>query len=117
MPSPTDHGEPWTLMEKTRKSDGMGGYFTTYTDGITFTGLPSVDSSATAFLAEQQAGFIRMSLFVDKNIPLENLDYLRRDKRENEYYQIRSDPDAEATPEFSPMDTKVFSIVKTELPK
>lgn len=115
MPSPLEHSEQAVLLEKTRVSDGMGGYVTSWTESLEFQALITLDSSVEARLAEKSGVLDNYTVYVEKTLPIESSDYFKR-KSDDAVFRITSSPDEQATPDMSGMDFKVFTAQKTVLP-
>lgn len=70
---------PCTLVEKTRVSDGEGGWSTRWTDGVKFKAAIVLDSSINARIAEQEGVTGVYTVTTDPNVTLDFHDAFRRD--------------------------------------
>lgn len=70
---------PCTLVEKTRVSDGEGGWTTAWTDGIGFEAAIVLDSSINARIAEAEGVTGVYTVTTDRNVELDFHDVFRRD--------------------------------------
>jgi hypothetical protein len=69
---------PCVLMEKTRTSDGEGGWIPTWTEGPEFEAAIVLDSSTTARLAEVEGLTAVYTVTTDRNVKMDYQDALRR---------------------------------------
>lgn len=68
-----------TLVEKTRVSDGEGGWTTVWANGATFNAAIVLDSSINALIAEAQGVTGVFTVTTDRNVALDFHDVFRRD--------------------------------------
>lgn len=113
--SPLDHAEKCIIYEKTRVSDGMGGFVVEWNEGIEFDALISLDSSVEARLAEQSGVVDNYTVYVDKAFPISAGEYFKRASNDTTF-RVTSSPDEQQTPAISGMNYKVFTAQKTVLP-
>lgn len=92
--------EPCILLEKTRTSDGLGGWTTIWTDGETFNAAIHKDTSTQAREAEK-AGLTEIyTVTTKKENPLEWHDVFKRIK-DGQIFRVTSNADDNMSPEFS----------------
>lgn len=115
MANPMSHSEKAILLEKTRQSDGMGGWVIEWAETAEFKALIMLDSSMEARIAERQGVVDLYSVMVEKSFPIESGDYFRR-KSDGAIFRITSSPDENVTPAVSSLDVKSFTAAKTTLP-
>lgn len=97
--------EEYVLLNKVRADDGLGGYTTTYEDGVTIQGAMVFDSSMQARTAQKQGVSSVYTLTTKKNITLEYHDVLRR-TRDNKIFRVTSDGDDKFTPESATLNMR-----------
>lgn len=93
-----DAFEDVILMEKTRQSDGEGGFITVWTEGVTFQAAIVFDSSLQAAVAEKAGASSLYTITTDKTVVLEYHDVLKR-KKDGKILRITTDGDDVYTPE------------------
>ena len=70
---------PCTLVEKTRVSDGEGGWVTQWADSVKFEAAIVLDSSINARIAESQGVTGVYTVTTDRKVIMEFHDVFRRD--------------------------------------
>ena len=70
---------PCTLVEKSRVSDGEGGWTTAWVDGIGFSAAIVLDSAINARIAEAEGVTGVYTVTTDRNVALDFHDAFRRD--------------------------------------
>jgi len=70
---------PCTLVEKTRVSDGEGGWTTAWVDGIGFSAAIVLDSTMNARVAEAEGVTGVYTVTTDRNVAMDFHDAFRRD--------------------------------------
>lgn len=92
--------EKFVLMEKTRVSDGLGGWISTWAEGEQFMASISKDNSTQGRSAEK-AGLTEIyTVTVKKNNPLEFHDVIKR-LSDGMIFRITSNIKDNTSPEFS----------------
>ena len=86
-----DFARTCVLMEKTRVSDGEGGYTVDWTEGATFQDYQALDTSMEARRAEKEGVTSVYSALVDKALPIEYGDYFK-DTETGLTYRVTSNP-------------------------
>ena len=69
---------PCVLMEKTRVSDGEGGWITQWVEGVQFKAAIVLDSSMNARIAEQEGVTGVYTVTTDRNVTLDFHDAFKR---------------------------------------
>lgn len=100
--------EPCVFMNKSKESDGYGGYVDTYTDGVSFDAAITYDTSIQARVAEQQGVKNIYTVTTRKNMTLNNRDVFRRES-DNKYFRVTSDGDDHKTPNSATLDMRVVT--------
>lgn len=110
-----DFAHECVLMEKTRVSDGAGGYITTWTEGATFANYQALDTSMEARRAEKEGVTSVYSALVNRDVPIEYNDFFR-DKETGETYRVTSEPKDKQAPRSASFALKYFTAEKKALP-
>jgi hypothetical protein len=87
-------------MEKTRVSDGEGGFIVDWVDGAVFKAAITFDTSMQSRIGEKQGVSSRYTVTTSKNAKLEYHDVIRR-LNDGKIFRITSDGDDKQTPESS----------------
>lgn len=85
-------------MEKTRVSDGEGGFIVDWVDGAVFKAAITFDTSMQSRIGEKQGVSSRYTITTSKNAKLEYHDIIRR-LNDGKIFRITSDGDDKQTPE------------------
>ena len=110
-----DFARKCVLMEKTRVSDGEGGYTTSWTEGAEFTNYQALDTSMEARRAEKEGVTSLYSALVDKVVPIEYNDYFK-DMETGKTYRVTSEPTDKEAPKSASFSLKYFTAEKRALP-
>ena len=110
-----DFARKCVLMEKTRVSDGEGGYKTTWTEGAEFTNYQALDTSMEARRAEKEGVTSLYSALVDKAVPIEYNDYFK-DTETGKTYRVTSEPADKEAPKSASFSLKYFTAERKALP-
>lgn len=94
------------LMEKTRVSDGEGGFTITWVEGAEFSAAIVFDTSMQARVAEKQGVSSLYTVTTDKNAGLEYHDVFKR-LSDSKIFRVTSDGDDKITP-----DNATFSFAQ-----
>ena len=97
--------EDYVLLNKVRVDDGLGGYVTTWTDGVTIKGAMVIKSAVDIMAAQSRNSKATFTLTTKKNITLEYHDVLRR-VRDDKIFRVTSDGDDKFTPESAGLDMR-----------
>ena len=85
-------------MEKTRVSDGEGGFIVDWVDGAVFKAAIIFDTSMQSRIGEKQGVSSRYTVTTSKNAKLEFHDVIRR-LNDGKIFRITSDGDDKKTPD------------------
>lgn len=85
-------------MEKTRVSDGEGGFIVDWVDGAIFKAAITFDTSMQSRIGEKQGVSSRYTVTTSKNAKLEFHDVIRR-LNDGKIFRITSDGDDKQTPD------------------
>ena len=110
-----DFGKICVFKEKTRTTDGEGGYYIDWTDGAEFTAYQSLDTSMEARTAEKQGVTSVYSALVDKDVPIEYGDYFK-EKESGTIYRVTSHPYDKQAPKSASFTLKFFTAERAVLP-
>lgn len=89
--------EDCILLEKTRVSDGEGGWDTRWVDGMQFQAAITHDNTIEGRVAESQGTSSTYTVTTEKTMPLEYHDVFRR-LRDGQVFRVKSNGDDERTP-------------------
>lgn len=93
-----DFKETCTLLEKTRRSDGEGGWETVWVDGPEFDAAITHDATLNARVAEAQGMSSTYTITTDKGFPLDFHDVFRRES-DGQIFRVTSDGTDRETPD------------------
>lgn len=85
-------------MEKTRVSDGEGGFIVDWVDGAVFQAAITFDTSMQSRIGEKQGVSSRYTVTTSKNAKLDFHDVIRR-LNDGKIFRITSDGDDKQTPD------------------
>ena len=85
-------------MEKTRVSDGEGGFIVDWVDGAVFKAAITFDTSMQSRIGEKQGVSSRYTITTHKNAKLEYHDVIRR-LNDGKIFRVTSDGDDKQTPD------------------
>lgn len=85
-------------MEKTRVSDGEGGFIVDWVDGAMFKAAITFDTSMQSRIGEKQGVSSRYTITTNKNAKLEYHDVIRR-LNDGKIFRITSDGGDKQTPD------------------
>lgn len=100
MPFPglmNEYLEECTLLEKTRVSDGEGGWTTAWADGMAFYAAITYDNTLRARVAESDGMKATYTITTEKSMPLDFHDVFRRE-RDGQVFRVTSQGDDKKTP-------------------
>lgn len=97
--------ETCVLLDKQTRSDGYGGWITTWNDGAEFDCAIVLDTSMEARTAEQMGVKSLYTVTTPKAISLQYHDVFRR-ARDNKVFRVTSDGDDKATPASSGLNMR-----------
>lgn len=110
-----DAMENCTFLTKTIESDGMGGYTTVYTDGISFRAAVTYANGVEARIAQAQGVRNLYTVTTGKEIALEYHDAFRRE-RDGKIFRVTSDGDDNLTPNTATLNMRQVSAEEWSLP-
>lgn len=87
-------------MEKTRTSDGEGGFIVDWVEGIVFKAAITFDASMESRIAQKQGVTSRYTITTTKSAKLEYHDVIKR-LNDGKVFRITSDGDDKQTPEIA----------------
>lgn len=93
------------MLEKTRVSDGEGGFITQWKEGILFQAAITFDSSMQARTAEKQGVTSLYTVTLRKNTMLEYHDVFKR-LSDGKIFRVTSDGDDKFTPESATLNMR-----------
>lgn len=106
--------EECVVLNKTRVSDGLGGYSIAWTEGAGFSAAFEYDGSTQAIIAEKQ-GFTRSyRLFVPRSLELDYHDVFRR-VSDGAVFRVTNPGVDRATPKSAGLDLRLIECERWEL--
>ena len=103
------------FLEKTRVSDGEGGFVTTWEEGAKFTASATIDTSIEARIGEKQGVTSIYTITTPKSVVLEYHDVLKR-LYDGKLFRVTSDGDDKYTPQSSMLDMRQVTAEEWSLP-
>ena len=103
------------LMEKTRISDGEGGFFVEWSEGVAFKAAVTFDTSIESRVAMQQGVTSVYTVTTPKNVLLEYHDVFKR-LSDGKIFRVTSDGDDKFTPESASLDMRQVTAEEWSLP-
>ena len=108
--------EKCILMDKQTKSDGYGGYTSSYVDGAEFDAAITFDTSIEARIADSQGVTSRYMVTTQKSLSLQYHDIFRRLK-DGKIFRVTSDGDDKYTPNIASLNMRQVTAEElTSLP-
>ena len=94
-----DAFEDCILMNKTRQSDGQGGFTTVWSEGAHFqAAIPKPDSNVQTLIAQKAGATSFYTITTKRSVVLEYHDVVKR-VRDNKTFRVTSDGDDTVTPD------------------
>lgn len=109
-----DFARDCVLMEKSRTSDGAGGYYVEWTEGAEFKNYQALDTTMEARRAEKEGVTSVYSVLVDKMVPIEYGDYFK-DLSTGVTYRVTSNPEDKQAPRSASFALKYFTAERKAL--
>lgn len=106
--------EECVMLNKQTRSDGYGGYVTTWEDGAPFDAAIVLDSSMQARIGEKQGVTSLYTVTTSKALNLQYHDVFRR-ASDNKIFRVTSDGDDDRTPRSASLDMRQVSAEEWEL--
>lgn len=95
-----DSMEPCYIMDKTRVSDGEGGFITTWTEGAEIQAAITLNSAPTQIIAAAQVNAGQYIIITPKNAPLVFHDVIKR-VSDGKVFRITADSKDTQTPSMA----------------
>ena len=105
--------EPFVLMDKTRRDDGLGGFKTVWAPGPSFDAVATLDNSMEARRAEKEGVTSLYTITTRKAITLGYGDVLLRGS-DNQLFRVTSNGKDKRTPASASLDMRVVSAESME---
>lgn len=102
------------MLEKTRVSDGEGGFITQWAEGASFYAAITFDSSMQARTAEKQGVTSLYTVTTRKSATLEYHDVFKR-LSDGKVFRVTSDGDDKFTPDSSTLNMRQVSAEEWRL--
>lgn len=97
--------EACTILDKTTRSDGYGGYDVVWQEGATFDAAITFDTSMESRIGEKQGVTSRYTVTTQKTLTLQFNDYFRRN-RDGKLFHVTSDGDDKFTPNSATLNMR-----------
>ena len=110
-----EYNRDCVLLTKQVIPDPVGGYKTTWADGVAFTAAWEYESAPEVTVAEQQGVKRTYRIYVDKTLDLGYHDAFRR-KDNGQIYRVTNPGTDRITPSFSSLNKRLIEVEKWELP-
>ena len=107
--------EDFTVINGIPTSDGRGGVYTTWVDGVTFQGAMPYDSSVQMKIAQAMGVTALYTLTVNKNVEL-NYHAVFRRKKDNKTFRTTSNSDDKKTPEEATLNMRQYEVEEWTIP-
>ena len=89
--------EPCVMLDRATASDGRGGYYSTYTEGVTFQAAITYDTSMQARIADAQGVKNLFTIYTRKEMVLDYHDVFRRIS-DGKAFRVTGDSNDNKTP-------------------
>lgn len=103
------------LLVKTRADDPVGGYQTTWADGVHFQAAWEYQSAPEITVAEQEGVARTYRIYVDKTLDLDYHEAFRRTDN-SQIFRVTNPGTDRKTPSFSRLNKRLLEVEKWELP-
>lgn len=110
-----EYTDSCVLLTRTKERDGVGGYRTVWTPGVTFSAAWEYESAPEITVAEQQGVARTYRIYVDKTLDLEYHDAFRR-VGNGQVYRVTNPGTDRKTPSFSRLNKRLIEVEKWEIP-
>jgi len=107
--------EEYTLLDKVRVDDGLGGYSTMWKESVKIMGAMVFDSSLQARTAQANGVSSVYTLTTKKAVTLEYHDVLRRE-RDKKIFRVTSDGDDKFTPQSAGLNMRQVACEEWQIP-
>jgi len=103
------------MLDKSTRSDGYGGYVTTWTEGAKFDAAITIDTSIEARTAQQAGVTAIYTVTTGKAMNLQYHDVFKR-ARDGKIFRVKSDGDDKHTPKSATLNMRQVTAEEWELP-
>lgn len=110
-----EYSESFVIMDKSRVSDGLGGYITTWTESVEIKGALAPASETEMKLADAKGLKITNVLVTSKDNALDYHDVLKR-KSDGQIYRVTSIGKDVVTPGSSALNLRKIGLEVWEIP-
>ena len=110
-----EYNVPCVMLVKTRVDDPVGGYKSSWIDGVRFQAAWEYLSAPEITVAEQEGVARTYRIYVDKTLDLDYHEAFRRTDNGQTYRVITPGTDRK-TPSFSRLNKRLIEVEKWELP-
>lgn len=110
-----EYAVPCVLLVKTRVGDPVGGYKTSWVDGLQFDAAWEYESAPEITVAEQQGVSRTYRIYVDKTLDLDYHEAFRRTDN-SQVYRVTTPGTDRKTPSFSALNKRLIEVEKWQLP-
>ena len=104
----SDSMEDFVMMDRVTSSDGYGGYYSVWNDGVTFKAAAVLDTSMQARIGEKQGVTALYTITTPKIMNLQYHDVIRRSS-DGKIFRVTSDGDDKKTPASAVLDMRQVS--------
>lgn len=111
----SDAMETCVMLDKQTRSDGYGGYISTWVEGADFQAAITLDTSIEARTAEQAGVTALYTVTTKKTINLQYHDVFRRSS-DKKVFRVKSDGDDKHTPKSATLNMRQVTAEEWELP-
>lgn len=106
--------EPFVILNKSKISDGEGGFILTWEDGPEILAIATQDTTMQARIAEKEGVTSIYTITTNKSVLLEFHDVLKR-KKDGRIFRITSDSSDKVSPSMSSLDIAQATAERWEL--
>lgn len=103
------------MLDKITRSDGYGGYITTYVPGAEFDAAITIDNSIESRVGQQAGVTAIYTVTTKKAINLQYHDVFKR-SRDDKIFRVKSDGDDMHTPKSATLNMRQVTAEEWELP-
>ena len=107
--------EKCIMLDKITRSDGYGGYVTTWTEGAEFDAAITIDNSIESLRAQQAGVTAIYTVTTKKAVNLQYHDVFKR-SRDGKIFRVKSDGDDKLTPASASLNMRQVTAEEWELP-
>lgn len=107
--------EKFCFIDKSRQSDGQGGFIYVWTESVEFQAVSHLDSSIQAKIAQVQGVTALYTITTRKDITLEYHDVIKR-LSDGKIFRVTSDGGDNKTPKTAALNMRQVSAEEWRLP-